>query len=130
MGCRCAHWLKAWRLPCVRQYPDHDVVPPSSLEGCPQMHQTTDRRFRPERPWGLEAQIDHPPYGTLDLARADGEFARLQSHIAHAMRVGLQVAQGPRDGLAPMRRGQCSQRLLHHLNPVGLVPQRMPQALV
>src|SRR6266511_2587738 len=41
MGCRCAHWLKAWRLPCVRHHPDHDVVPPSSLEGCPQMHQTT-----------------------------------------------------------------------------------------
>src|SRR5215471_5867510 len=72
MGCRCAHWFKAWHLPCVRQYPAHDVVPPSSLEGCPQMHQTTNRCFRPERPWGLEtgALVKRggstlPAFGTL-----------------------------------------------------------------
>src|SRR4029453_3357872 len=39
-------------------------------------------------------------------------------------------AQGPRDGLAPMGRGQCAQPPLDHFNPVCLVPQRLPQALV
>ena len=56
------------------------------------MHQTTDRRFCPERPWGFEAQIDHSSYGTLDLARADGELARLQGHIAEFIPIKLSVA--------------------------------------
>src|SRR5438477_126087 len=79
-GC-LTHWGKAWRLVCAGQYSDHDLVPPSSLEGCSQMHQATDGRFRPKGPRGLEAKIDHPPHRTLDLARADGELARLQGHI-------------------------------------------------
>src|SRR5712664_314935 len=83
-------------------YSNHDLVQTSRFEGRSQMHQATHSGFRPKEPRGLAAQIDHPPYRTLDLARADGELARLQGHIAHAMRVGLYIAQGPRDGLAPM----------------------------
>ena len=94
------------------------------------MHQATHSGFRPKGPGGLEAQIDHPPYRTLDLARADGELARLQGHIAHAMRVGLHIAQGTRDGLVSPRRGQRAQLFHHHLDPVRLVPERMPQPLV
>ena len=69
-------------------------------------------------------------FADLNLARPDGKLARLQRHIAHAMRMGLHIVHGTRDGLAPTCRGQRAQRLLHHLNPIGLVPQRMPQALV
>ena len=94
------------------------------------MHQTTDRCFGPKRPWCLEAQINHPPHRTLDLARADGELARLQCHIAHAMRVCLYIAQGTRDVFAPLRCGQRAQRLYHHFDPICLVPECMPQPLI
>src|SRR5207249_2542054 len=106
LSCRVTHRFKAWRVAGASQDPTHDLVPPSSLEGRPQMHQATDGGFPPKCPGGLEAQIDHPPHRTLDLARPDREFARLQGHIAHAMRMSLHIAHGTRDGLAPLPRGQ------------------------
>src|SRR2546425_8813886 len=45
---RVIHRLKAWHLECVSYSPNHDLVPPSRLEGCPQMHQATDSGFPPK----------------------------------------------------------------------------------
>src|SRR5712691_5357043 len=45
---RVIHRRKAWHLECVSYYPNHDLVPPSRLEGCPQMHQATDSGFPPK----------------------------------------------------------------------------------
>jgi len=94
------------------------------------MHEATDGGCCPKCPRRLAAQIDHPPYRTLDLTSSDRELTPLPGHIPQTMRMRLDRAQGPWDGLAPMGRGPGAPRLLPHLHPVCLGPQRMPQALL
>src|SRR5262245_6042064 len=66
-------------------YATHDREAAGVADAMIKAHQATHGGFRPKCAGGFEAQIDHPSHGTLALARTDGELARLQHHIPHAM---------------------------------------------